>query len=313
MKLNSKNNDLTVLMATYEGEEFISEQIRSLVDQDLDRVDLIVSDDSKSSYTCDAIRKETRILPNFNVHYLSGPQNGFAENFSNLVLNWTPKTEYISFSDQDDIWIDDKTKRSIEWLSQQPRHVPALYCGRTRMVDENGLDTGRLSPLFPHEPAFENALVQSIAGGNTMTMNLAAFKLIKRSLFYGIPVSHDWWADIMVSGAGGSVRYDPKPLTLYRQHDRNLVGENQSLFAVAKRIQLVMNGTWRNWQNQHIKLLDDNLPELTPEAEASYNALKKMRRLSSLELLQFFRQSGVWRQTRGGNASLYLAALIRRF
>lgn len=312
VELNARKPALAVLMATYEGEQYIADQLKSFDAQDVADIKLIVSDDSRSDSTRDAILRHTRDLASLKVEFLRGPQAGFVENFRSLILNCATDAEFYAFSDQDDIWLADKTKRSLDWLRTQSSNVPALYCGRTCMIDQHGAETGRLSPLFPRAPAFENAIVQSIAGGNTMTMNRAALDLLKRSLSKGIPISHDWWTYIIVSGAGGAVKYDPQPLTLYRQHDGNLIGENRSYLAKIARMKMVMNGTWRDWQDTHIALLDANVDELTKEAQASLQALKQIRNRSALGRLSWFRRSGAWRQTTAGSASLYFAVLMGR-
>lgn len=299
-------------MATYEGEEFLGPQIKSFAAQNVAGLHLHVSDDSQSDRTRVALDRETLGLSDIVVQYAKGPQKGFADNFSALILNCTPETDYFAFSDQDDVWIDDKSQRSIEWLRTQPSDVPAVYCGRTRMIDGEGRDIGRLSPLFSRAPAFENALVQSIAGGNTMTMNRAAFDLIKRSLSHGVPISHDWWVYIMVTGGGGIVHYDPEPLTLYRQHGGNVIGENRSFAARAARLRMVLDGTWKRWQDTHIQLLDANIQELTDEARATLQSFKQGRLTSPFSRLNWLKRSGVWRQTQAGTASLYLAYLLGR-
>lgn len=310
--MNGINSDLTVLMATYEGEEFLAPQVESLANQIGTTVHLIVSDDSKSERTRNALYQLTDGNFKIDVKYSVGPRKGFSENFRSLLLSCTPQTEFFAFSDQDDVWVTDKSQRSIAWLRTQPSHVPALYCGRTRMIDRNGHDIGRLSPLFSRAPAFENALVQSIAGGNTMTMNRAAFDILQRSVSQGAPVSHDWWAYIMVSGSGGVVKYDPEPLTLYRQHGGNIIGENRSYLARAARLRMVVDGTWRRWQDKHIGLLDDNAELLMPEAKGVLQSFMQARQRSHFDRLNWLRQSGVWRQTRAGTASLYLASLMGR-
>lgn len=300
-------------MATYRGEAFVGEQLRSFAAQGCERVQLFVSDDSDNASTRDAISDTLTKLDPVDATIAAGPQSGFVENFRHLVLHSQPDSDFIAFSDQDDIWLPDKTTRSIAWLKKQPRGVPALYCGRTQMIDEAGRDTGRLSPLFPKAPAFKNALVQSIAGGNTMTMNRAAFDLIKRSFAHGAPVTHDWWAYLIVTGAGGRVYYDPQPLTLYRQHGRNLIGENQSPTARARRIKMIASGVWKRWQDTQLDLIDKNVSELTPDAQATLERFRSIRHASPLTRLTSLKRSDVWRQTNAGTAALYLAVLLNKF
>jgi hypothetical protein len=56
--------------------------------------------------------------------------------------------------------------------------------------------------LFVFPPSFRNALVQSIAGGNTMVFNVALKRLIENAGPLDVP-SHDWWVYILVTGSGG--------------------------------------------------------------------------------------------------------------
>ena len=86
-----------------------------------------------------------------------------------------------------------------------------------------------MSPLFRRPPSFRNALVQSLAGGNTMVLNRPARDLVALASRRARFVSHDWWAYLLVTGAGGAVHYSAKPLVRYRQHAHNLVGANTSL------------------------------------------------------------------------------------
>lgn len=310
--MSNEPDDLTIFMATYEGEKFLRPQLASFAEQDPQRIRLNVSDDSRSDRTRVALFEQIKDFPNLDLHYAVGPGKGFVENFRALILNCTPQTRYFAFSDQDDVWLPDKTRRSLNWLREQPADVPALYCGRTQMIDQDGHDMQRLSPLFSRSPAFENALVQSIAGGNTMTMNRAAFDLMKRSLAKGTPISHDWWAYMIVAGAGGLIHYDTQALTLYRQHGDNVIGENRSYAARMARLRMVMDGTWRRWQDVHMQLLGDNWEELTPDARSVARAFMEARRMSPIGRLNWLRQSGVWRQTKAGTASLYLASLAGR-
>ena len=88
--------------------------------------------------------------------------------------------DYFAFCDQDDLWDEDKLAEALDWLEKQPADTPALYCTRTRTVDERGSEIG-LSPLFRRRPSFRNAIVQSIAGANTMVMNKAAWLIVREA------------------------------------------------------------------------------------------------------------------------------------
>ena len=78
------------------------------------------------------------------------------------------------------------------------------------LIDEAGRETGR-SPRFRAAPGFGNALVQSIAGGNTMLFNPAAKALLEAARPAAV-VAHDWWIYLLVSGAGGTGDLRPRAL-----------------------------------------------------------------------------------------------------
>ena len=113
-----------------------------------------------------------------------------------------------------------------------------------RLIDEAGKPIG-LSPLFKAPLSFENALVQSIAGGNTMLFNEETRKLLATTRESSHIVSHDWWSYILVTGCGGEVCYDPESTLNYRQHSQNLIGSNISIRGRLQRLRRLLKGTFK--------------------------------------------------------------------
>jgi glycosyltransferase involved in cell wall biosynthesis len=121
----------------------------------------------------------------------NGPEKGICANFLSLAINPTIEADYYAFIDQDVVWRPDKLRRALNWLTFVPDGTPGLYCGRTELMSADGQPYG-LSPLFTRPSAFENALLQSLGGGNTMVLNAAAKKLLERVGRLDV-VLHDWW------------------------------------------------------------------------------------------------------------------------
>ncbi|WP_407362917.1 hypothetical protein [Pseudomonas luteola] len=94
---------------------------------------------------------------------LEGPRQGFSKKFMSLIRNKLIEADYFAFSDQNDIWHEDKLERSVISLSTIEKSTPRLYFTRTHLIDENGNSIG-YSPLFQGKPSFNNALIQSLAG-----------------------------------------------------------------------------------------------------------------------------------------------------
>ena len=187
--------------------------------------------------------------------------------------------DYYAMSDQDDIWHADKLQRAVDWLRQIPQDIPALYCTRTELIDEAGHTLG-YSPLFRRPPGFANALVQNVAGGNTMVINNAARALLLEAGADLNVIAHDWWVYIVVSACGGRVHYDSQPSLRYRQHGANLIGANAGLAARLQRIRMLFRGHLKAWTDQHVIALAPLLPKLTPANRRIYD-----RFVSALSLI----------------------------
>ena len=199
--------------------------------------------------------------------------------------------------------------RGIARLAILDPAVPALIGGRTRLIDVTGQPCG-LSPAFRAPPGFANALVQSIAGGNTMLFNHAAKRLFEATADVAV-VAHDWWAYQLVSGAGGTVIYDPEPAVAYRQHPGNLIGGNQGIRAKAMRLRQLLAGRLAEYNDVSLAALEQAWPLLTPEARDKIALLGRVRKSGLLARLMLLRRLALYRQTRAGTVSLWFACAAR--
>jgi glycosyltransferase involved in cell wall biosynthesis len=246
---------IAILMCTYNGERFISEQLDSIQRQTHHDWALYISDDGSTDKTLEIIRSWA-IANSFQdrVRVFDGPRQGFANNFLSLTANQEIEADIFFWADQDDIWLRDKIDRTLGFFIDKNPETPILYCGRTILVDVDNVQYG-LSPLQnKYPPSFGNALVQSLAGGNTMAFNSKARELITLACGSDIP-SHDWWAYLAVSGHGGTVIYDPEPGLRYRQHGQNMIGSNLSIKAKFQRLVILANGFYKARMNKNIKTL----------------------------------------------------------
>lgn len=301
---------IAVLLATFNGTRFLERQISTIARQTAGMIDLWVSDDGSTDGSRDVLEKAARSWKRGAFHILTGPGCGFAENFRSLMLHPHLDADYVAFCDQDDEWDHDKLEAALSWLARQGE-TPALYCSRTRIVSSDGRTIG-LSPLFSRPPDFRNALVQNIAGGNTMVMNRAAWRLVRDTAHRASFVSHDWWCYLIVTGAGGVVYYSSEPKVSYRQHDGNLVGENSSWRARLSRIKHLMRGRFREWNSRNLSALKACCDVLTPSANEAIALFTEARSAGLLRRLQALRRSGVYRQTLLGEIGLLVACITRR-
>jgi glycosyltransferase involved in cell wall biosynthesis len=302
---------VAVLACVYNGEPFLGEQLESLAAQSFPRIDLILSDDGSTDGSREHLATFGSSWRKGRFEIVQGPGKGFAENFRSQIVNETIEADYFAFCDQDDIWEPEKLSTAIAWLAEQRPDRPALYCSRTRIVDIAGKPVA-YSPLFAAPPSFRNAIVQSIAGGNTMVMNAAARRLMAEASRRSGFVSHDWWCYMIVTGAGGAFRYDPNPLIGYRQHQGNLVGSNDSILSRLGRSTFLLRGGFAAWTDRNIAGLRACEDLLDDDARRVLDRFERLRRMFLPRRLVELHRSGVYRQTKAGQISLYIASAINR-
>jgi glycosyltransferase involved in cell wall biosynthesis len=310
-KDNKSAPKVAILLCTYHGQRYLTEQLDSFASQVYPNWDVWASDDGSQDDT-HAILENYRANWGERLSIHRGPEEGFSANFLSMICNAGIQSDYYAYSDQDDIWETDKLQHAMDWLLLSvPGNIPALYCSRTRLVDADNRDIG-FSPLFSRLPSFANALVQNIGGGNTMVFNDATRSLLREAGEYIDVASHDWWTYMVVSGCGGRVFYDSYPSTRYRQHDGNVVGMNSSWAARFVRVRLLFQGRFRNWSDRNIRALQRLRSKLTPENRQILDRFATARNRWMLPRLIGIKRSGIYRQTVWGNLGLIAAAIFKK-
>ncbi len=299
---------ISILMATFNGGKFLSEQLQSIVDQTHTNWSLWIGDDGSTDDTLQIVTEFANSNPLRDITIIRQPGLGAGQNFMSLSRCSHLPTGMIAFADQDDVWLPDRLARGVSAL-RAFASKPALYGSRTLIVDER-LNHRGLSPLHNRPPGFRNAIVQSIAGGNTMLLNQAARDLLK-AIPQDIHISmHDWWAYQIVSAAGGTVVYDPTPTLCYRQHANNLVGANRGALAQMRRMHAVVRNRLRDWNTRNLNALDLCRNFITKENQKLLNAFHEVRSHTGHRAVRMLRNSGIHRQTGVGDKSLKLAAFV---
>lgn len=309
LNANQSRCRVAILLGTYQGEDYLSEQLDSFEKQTHSNWRVYVSDDGSRDGTLSILETYQRTWSKERLSIYSGPKSGFAANFMSLIDNSDCQADYFAFSDQDDIWEEKKLERALQWLEDIPSDTPALYCSRTKLVDKHNREI-KLSTLFSKKPTFSNALIQSLGGGNTMVLNKAARELLCGTRGHMPDISHDWWAYMVVSGCGGYVFYDAVPNVRYRQHEHNLMGTNLGLQGRFMRIRMLRQGYFRRWNDRSIAALRVMNNKLTPGSRNILGLFARARRKSLIPRLIGLRRSGIYRQTLLGNLGLLVAAVF---
>lgn len=209
------------MMSTYNGAEFLQEQILSIMGQIGVSVSILVRDDGSTDSTCHILDK----YKGATLQWYSGENLGWRASFMD-VLYRSGDFDYYAFSDQDDVWKEDKLLRAVSFLRKLPESSPQLYFSNL-VCWRNGVEEA-----FAKSPSLRfdkyRCMVQCLSTGNTMVFNKALRDLVRDNPHPEYLLSHDYW--IYQTGVLlGHTVYDPESRILYRQHGTNEVGVRRSL------------------------------------------------------------------------------------
>lgn len=234
---------VTILLASFNGETYIREQIKSIQAQTYPDWVLLVRDDGSSDNTKQIIseiaatdRRISLIVDERST------RPGVVANFSALMERAAEAgASYIMLADQDDVWMPDKIETLVRKISLVESEVrsgtPVLIHSDLEVVDAHlrgvspsflkyqGIKHERISPL-------RVLLSQNFVTGCTVLFNRAALDLA-----LPVPadvVMHDWWIALVVA-ATGRVDFVSRPTVRYRQHGRNQVGAKPILHLLTSR------------------------------------------------------------------------------
>ena len=322
-----KNGTIAVLLATYNGGQYLAEQIDSLASQDHKNIDIWLSDNGSSDDTLEIARKKAvnwkkgqfRIIQRDRLRsygrnateLLESQLAQSRDNFVSLILNQDIHADYYAFCDQDDVWENEKLSRAVTQIREVRNNKPIMYCSRTKIIDREG-NIKRLSILYQKYPCFRNAIIQNIAAGNTVVVNRKAMSILRKYSASGELVSHDWWTYIVITAFGGTALYDALPSTRYRQHGANVVGENTSWGARVARLRFLLGGRFRRWNEINIRSLEAHYADMPDENKEIFDQFRLINSYGPILGLYQLYKSGIFRQTALGQISLYLGCLLGR-
>ena len=216
---------VAILLATYNGARFLPAQLASFAAQTHTAWRLYWRDDGSSDGSPALVEDFGHAAGARRCAGVGGTAHlGAARGFFALLRAASAGPETVfAFSDQDDIWLPEKLADGVRALASVRPGQPGLYfCGRI-LADQDGRPT-RTVPPPARPPGFPAALTQNVIPGCCMMVNRAAARLI---LAFDPPPGtwHDWWCYLIVAANNGTIVGGGKPGILYRQHDRNLIGE----------------------------------------------------------------------------------------
>lgn len=224
--------EISIIMATYNGGQYLSEQIKSILRQSYKEWQLIIRDDGSGDTSLDVIKEYVRRYPEKIRLITDGDGNiGASQNFLRLLSH--ADTDYVMFCDQDDVWLPDKIEITFNKMREIEKEfgadIPVLIHTDLKVVDKN-LDIisdsfWKFQHLEPQEgKSLNRLLVQNVITGCTVMINKGLKNKLK--LLPEQTLMYDWWISL-VAAAFGKIDYVSTATILYRQHDNNDVGAKE--------------------------------------------------------------------------------------
>ncbi|OGI03299.1 MAG: hypothetical protein A2Y25_05210 [Candidatus Melainabacteria bacterium GWF2_37_15] len=208
---------VSIAMATYNGEQYLREQLDSIYNQTYKNIEIIVCDDCSSDKTVEILEeyKQKYGLK----HFINEKNLGFIKNFEKAAS--LCNGEYIAFSDQDDIWMSEKIQVLLDELGENTMiHSDAIPVDAEKNIIAESAKVHYKVKKFVYPPEAHNRYI------NWITCVQGCTALCKREiLHYALPIpnfteSHDFWFGFIASKMNG-IKYLDKPLIYWRIHGKN--------------------------------------------------------------------------------------------
>ena len=278
---------IQILMSTYNGENYLREQLDSLLNQTYENIKILIRDDGSKDGTIQILKEYSEKYPN-KIECIFDENIGVIKSFFELMKKSDEKCNYFAFCDQDDFWLKEKVEKAIEQIKEE---IPFLYCSNTILVDEN-LKILKINNE-KKEIDLNNILVENCATGCTVVINNKLLKLLKeKKINLENVLMHDWWA-LIVSILFGEVYYDSESYIYYRQHGNNVVGSESNV--LKKYLKKINNfkkkrkkNALKNQIEEMLKSYRNNMESITveklEEAIDNDSIVKRIKRFKTISL-----------------------------
>lgn len=210
------NNPLvSVVIATYNGERFLAEQLESILDQTYTNIEVIAVDDCSTDNTVAILKKYAAQDSRIKV-VINEANIGYVRNFEKGLK--LASGDYIAPSDQDDIW----KKEKIEVLLGEIDGHDIVY-SNSALIDSSGQSLHKKLSDIKRLLSFDDCLTYAI--GNTAAGHAMLIKkeLLERCYPFPTMIPHDYWLGF-VATCRQPIKFFDMPLVLYRQHTANVFG-----------------------------------------------------------------------------------------
>ncbi|MCI8501005.1 MAG: glycosyltransferase [Oscillospiraceae bacterium] len=250
---------VAVLLAAYNGEHYIEQQIDSILSQTYPNFELYIWDDGSSDSTRKILSQYAGKHSNLHLE-LSDVNLGYPASFYALT-DMEINADYFMFSDQDDVWCPEKIERMVELMDRADLSIPTAYFSGYYICDENLNVRSESAPQ--HKPIkLHNTLFEVCGLEFTMAINKAAKELLFHNKPQWVKARGTWMC--MLYSALGVILYDNRPSAFYRRHSSAVTSSNMGFFGLWKwRIKTFFGGGFEDYKlklQDFYSVVGDRLP-----------------------------------------------------
>ena len=301
-----------ILLSTYNGEQFLAEQIQSIQQQTVQDWKLLIRDDGSTDRTREIIREF--VAQDSRIHWINENESknlGVIKSFHNLAQ--FEEADVYFFSDQDDVWLPQKLELSLAEARKYPAEMPLLVYMDLTVVNQD-LEVLSSSMIRSQSGHANTELVQELTE-NTVTGGVAMVNHALIQLWNQTEdiLMHDWYLALLAT-AFGKLVYIDQPGELYRQHEHNVLGARTWSKRIKKwlRPSLLFRMYWdliKKSQQQAAFLLDMPLSAEKRELVAAYVTILDQ---PMHERWQILRQYGL-RKNKAFHTLVFTTLIISKF
>ncbi len=211
---------INVLMCTYNGEKYLSQQLDSIMNQTYKEFCLYIRDDGSTDSTLQIIRQYSRRFPNKIKIIDSISHLGYPDCFWDILAK-CDNADYYAFSDQDDIWDEHKLEYSVLMMDRNDNTRPLLYIHDSYISNSKGDKIGIHKLTDAGHITDTRIMFYTIAQGFSMVINDAMRTSVLKEEVFSKNLSHDQWM-IWNAFFKGNIVYDEHVLANYRRHENTV-------------------------------------------------------------------------------------------
>jgi len=289
-----------ILLATYNGERYISELIESILAQTVQDFKVIVCDDRSTDSTFSIVNSYAEKNPGKIVVSQNETNTGSPKfNFLQMMIEY--KNDYVMLCDQDDVWLPDKIDKCISKIREMETEfgssMPVLVHTDLKVVDEDlNLVSSSYEKMSNKDfsiTALNFVLTMNNAAGCTTIYNKALAEYIQT--VPGFFVMHDWWL-ALTAAVFGKIGTVTEPTVLYRQHGENDKGAKRVLspryvFYVLTHIKTMKSMIEDSYKQAgaFLEVFGDKITGENKELISIYAALPLMPRMKRLKTVNKYK------------------------